>query len=182
MKSIYNQNQNYSSNPGCHAIDKNIDKRFGFVFAAVCLTGIGYFIFFKGLGGTPYAAQIKDVLNQSLSTVLAVMFGFWLLISLLIDKVFKKDVLVLVVGVGTFGLALSFSGNDLVNFIGVPMAAYHSYEAWSVSGISPGDFSMSVLNKQVPAEPLFLFIAGGVMVTTLWFSFFFQAEDGIRDF
>lgn len=145
-------------------------KRFGFVFAAVCLTGIGYFIFFKGLGGTPYAAQIKDVLNQSLSTVLAVMFGFWLLISLLIDKVFKKDVLVLVVGVGTFGLALSFSGNDLVNFIGVPMAAYHSYEAWSVSGISPGDFSMSVLNKQVPAEPLFLFIAGGVMVTTLWFS------------
>jgi len=98
------------------------------------------------------------------------MFGFWLLISLLIDKVFKKDVLVLVVGVGTFGLALSFSGNDLVNFIGVPMAAYHSYEAWLVSGISPGDFSMSVLNKQVPAEPLFLFIAGGVMVTTLWFS------------
>jgi phosphate/sulfate permease len=139
-------------------------NRFGFVFASVCLTGIGYFIFFKGLGGTPYAAQIKDILSQSLSTILLAMFGFWLLVTWLIDKVFKKDVLVLVVGVGTFGLALSFSGNDLVNFIGVPMAAYHSFEAWSGSGIAPSDFSMSVLTKKVPAEPLFLFIAGGVMV------------------
>ena len=41
----------------------------------------------------------------------------------------------MVIAVGTFGLALAFSGNDLVNFIGVPMAAYHSYEAWIASGV-----------------------------------------------
>jgi hypothetical protein len=50
------------------------------------------------------------------------------------------------------------------------MAAYHSYEAWSVSGIDPSLFSMESLDKKVPAEPLLLFIAGGIMVVTLWFS------------
>ncbi|HAT63307.1 MAG TPA: hypothetical protein DCS66_01730, partial [Flavobacteriaceae bacterium] len=72
--------------------------------------------------------------------------------------------------IGTFGLALAFSGNDLVNFIGVPMAAYHSYEAWSVSGEAANAFSMNVLEEKVPAEPLLLFVSGAIMVLTLWFS------------
>tara|TARA_B100000945_G_C20392403_1_gene603000 strand:- start:425 stop:1825 length:1401 start_codon:yes stop_codon:yes gene_type:complete len=50
------------------------------------------------------------------------------------------------------------------------MAAYHSYEAWVVSGVDASLFSMEVLDKKVPAEPLLLFLAGGVMVVTLWFS------------
>ena len=50
------------------------------------------------------------------------------------------------------------------------MAAYHSYEAWVVSGVDASSFSMGVLEKKVPAEPLLLFLAGGVMVTTLWLS------------
>ena len=82
----------------------------------------------------------------------------------------KKTILLVVITIGTFGLALAFSGNDLVNFIGVPMAAYHSYEAWSVSGIEASAFTMDVLDKKVPAEPLLLFIAGGIMVITLLFS------------
>ena len=76
----------------------------------------------------------------------------------------------MVIAVGTFGLALAFSGNDLVNFIGVPMAAYHSYEAWSGSGIPATEFTMEILDKKMPAEPYLLFIAGGIMVATLWFS------------
>ena len=51
----------------------------------------------------------------------------------LFEKLTKKTVLLVVIAIGTFGLALAFSGNDLVNFIGVPMAAYHSYEAWIAS-------------------------------------------------
>ena len=78
--------------------------------------------------------------------------------------------MLVVIAVGTFGLALAFSGNDLVNFIGVPMAAYHSWEAWSVSGIDPSNFSMEILDAKMPAEPFLLFIAGGIMVVTLWFS------------
>ncbi|MCB0458320.1 MAG: inorganic phosphate transporter, partial [Flavobacteriaceae bacterium] len=76
----------------------------------------------------------------------------------------------IVIAIGTFGLALAFSGNDLVNFIGVPMAAYHSYEAWVASGEVASTFSMNVLEEKVPAEPFLLFIAGFVMVITLWFS------------
>lgn len=90
------------------------------------------------------------------------------------QKLTKKSVLIIVIAVGTFGLALAFSGNDLVNFIGVPMAAFHSFEAMQnaflTSGTLPADFSMAVLEKKVPAEPLLLFIAGGIMVLTLWFS------------
>src|SRR5210317_1290583 len=145
-------------------------KNFGFVFAGICLTAIGSFIFFKGLKGTPFYGDIKDFLAQNSFLVIGLMLAFWTLLMFIIDKVFKINVLIIVIGVGTFGLALAFAGNDLVNFIGVPMAAYHSYEAWSVSGVEASLFSMEVLDKKVPAEPFLLFISGGIMVVTLWFS------------
>ncbi len=145
-------------------------KSFGAVFAGICLTAIGYFIFFKGLKGTPFYGDIQDLLkNHQLFLVLG-MLAFWTLISYVFGKLFHLNVLVLVIGVGTFGLALAFAGNDLVNFIGVPMAAYHSYEAWSISGTPANEFSMGILSEKVPAEPLLLFLAGGVMMATLWFS------------
>lgn len=145
-------------------------KSFGAVFAGICLTAIGYFIFFKGLKGTPFYGDIQDLLkNHQLFLVLG-MLAFWTLISYVFGKLFHLNILVLVIGVGTFGLALAFAGNDLVNFIGVPMAAYHSYEAWSISGTPANEFSMGILNEKVPAEPLLLFLAGGVMMATLWFS------------
>ncbi|MAM19392.1 MAG: inorganic phosphate transporter [Christiangramia sp.] len=145
-------------------------KNFGAVFGAFCLTAIGYFIFFKGLKGTPYYDSFKDVLSNQVYLVLGISFLFWLLVSFLVTKFLKKSILVLVIAVGTFGLALAFSGNDLVNFIGVPMAAYHSYEAWVASGVPAANFSMDVLQESVPAEPFLLFISGGIMVLTLWFS------------
>ncbi|MEL0272623.1 MAG: inorganic phosphate transporter, partial [Flavobacteriaceae bacterium] len=99
-------------------------KSFGFLFAAVCLTSIGYFIFYKGLKGTPYYNDISEILKTNSALVIGGMFVFWALLSFIVDRVFKKNILIVVIGVGTFGLALAFSGNDLVNFIGVPMAAY----------------------------------------------------------
>lgn len=145
-------------------------KNFGFVFAGICLTAIGYFIFFKGLKGTPFYSDIKDFLAQNSFLVIGLMLAFWTLLMFIIDKVFKINVLIIVIGVGTFGLALAFAGNDLVNFIGVPMAAYHSYEAWSISGIPASEFSMEILSEKVPTEPGLLFIAGAIMVVTLAFS------------
>src|SRR5690606_4619195 len=59
---------------------------------------------------------------------------------------------------------------DLVNFIGVPIAAWHSYEAWVGSGVAPDQFAMGSLAEKVPAEPVLLFIAGAIMVLTLCFS------------
>ena len=145
-------------------------KNFGALFGGIALTAITYFIFMKGLKGTPYYGDMKDVLEGNELIIIAVSFVVWTLLSMLYMNVLKKNILIIVIAVGTFGLALAFSGNDLVNFIGVPMAAYHSYEAWSVSGVEATAFSMDVLDKKVPAEPLLLFIAGGVMVITLWFS------------
>lgn len=145
-------------------------KNFGFFFAGLCLTAIGYFIVFKGLKGTPFYCNIEDWIEQSSLLLLVGMFAFWSLLMLAVDRFLKINVLVVVIGVGTFGLALAFAGNDLVNFIGVPMAAWHSYEEWSISGDAASEFSMGILSKSVPAEPLLLAISGIIMTLTLWFS------------
>jgi len=145
-------------------------KNFGALFGGIALTAIGYFIFFKGLKGTPYAKELGSFLESNTLIVLGAGFLGFTLFSYLFTKIFKKNILLVVIAVGTFGLALAFSGNDLVNFIGVPMAAYHSFEAWAAAGQPATTFSMDVLESKVPAEPLLLFIAGTVMVLTLWFS------------
>ena len=145
-------------------------KNFGALFGGLALAAIMYFIFMKGLKGSPFYKDLKGYLDGNEYLVMALSFVFFTLFSYAFQKITKKSILLVVIAVGTFGLALAFSGNDLVNFIGVPMAAYHSYEAWSVSGIPATEFTMEVLDKKMPAEPFLLFIAGGIMVATLWFS------------
>ena len=149
--------------------DKKV-KNFGALFGGVALTSITYFIFIKGLKGTPYYSDMSGFLKSNEILIVAIAFLILTAFSFLFQKISQKSVLLVIILVGTFGLALAFAGNDLVNFIGVSMAAYHSYEAWSISGIDPSLFSMESLDKKVPAEPLLLFIAGGIMVVTLWFS------------
>ena len=144
-------------------------KNFGVLFGGVALTAITYFIFLKGLKGTPYYKELKSILDGNEIYIIIGSFVFWTLFSFIFEKLTKKTVLLVVIAIGTFGLALAFSGNDLVNFIGVPMAAYHSYEAWIAGGMD-STMSMAVLEKKVPAEPVLLFIAGTIMVLTLWFS------------
>ena len=145
-------------------------KNFGALFGGVALTSITYFIFIKGLKGTPYYSDMSGFLKSNEILIVAIAFLILTSFSFLFQKISQKSILLVIILVGTFGLALAFAGNDLVNFIGVSMAAYHSYEAWSISGIDPSLFSMESLDKKVPAEPLLLFIAGGIMVVTLWFS------------
>lgn len=145
-------------------------KYAGAIFSGLALSSITYFIFFKGLKGTPFYDSIGHLIegNEVLISIACVVG--WTLFSQLYLTIFKKNVLVVVIAVGTFGLALAFAGNDLVNFIGVPIAAWHSYEAWVGSGIAPDQFAMVSLANKVPAEPMLLFIAGAVMVLTLCFS------------
>lgn len=145
-------------------------KTLGSIFGGLALASIFYFILYKGLKGTPYYGQYKGILEQNLGVILLLIIAACTIFSYLFTNVFKKNILVVIVGAGTFGLALAFAGNDLVNFIGVPMAAYHSFQAWSLSGVSPGEFSMAVLEQKVPAESLILLVSGGIMVLTLWFS------------
>ncbi|MBT8238060.1 MAG: inorganic phosphate transporter, partial [Croceitalea sp.] len=82
----------------------------------------------------------------------------------------KWSVYRLVIVLGTFALAMAFAGNDLVNFIGVPIAALQSFQEWQGSGIAAMDYNMEGLTAAVQTPTLILLFSGVVMVVTLWFS------------
>ena len=154
-------------------------KWVGSVFGGVALTSISYFILMKGIKGTSFAKESYDVLDGSTissfleTEVLMISIVSFILLSLISYMLifsFKVNIYKLIIGVGTFSLALAFAGNDLVNFIGVPIAAWQSYEAWIASGVPADMFSMEVLSTKVPTPNLLLFLAGMVMVVTLWIS------------
>ena len=154
-------------------------KWVGALFGGAALAAITYFILMKGIKGTAIAgdnfdilggATIKDFLEDQWIPIAAASFVLWSLISYILVSFFKTNIYKVIIGVGTFALALAFAGNDLVNFIGVPIAAWQSYEAWMASGVGAGEFSMGVLASKVPTPTLLLFIAGIIMVLTLWFS------------
>ena len=145
-------------------------KIYGAIFGGIALTSITYFIFMKGLKGTAYYNEVKDLLEGNELYIIIVAFIIWTSLSYLLTKVFKINLYKIIITVGTFALALAFAGNDLVNFIGVPMAAWNSFEAWNGSGIPANEFSMEVLAGKVPTPQIYLFIAGLIMVVTLWFS------------
>ena len=85
-------------------------------------------------------------------------------------KLFNVNIYKVIILIGTFALALAFAGNDLVNFIGVPIAGWQSYEAWIQSGIPADKMTMDILSKKVETPNLILLFAGTIMVITLWFS------------
>ncbi|WP_273568925.1 inorganic phosphate transporter [Maribacter halichondriae] len=145
-------------------------KWVGAVFGGVALAAITYFIFIKGLKGTDYYGEIKPLIEGKTLLIVVISFILWTLLSYVVIKFLKKNIYKLIIAVGTFALALAFAGNDLVNFIGVPIAAWQSYEAWLASGIPANEFAMDVLGSKVPTPTLFLLFAGLVMVLTLWFS------------
>ena len=140
------------------------------IFGGIAITAITYFIIVKGLKGTPFYKDIKYLIEGNSVQIIVSSFIVWSLISFMLIKFFKFNILKLIVGIGTFSIALAFAGNDLVNFIGVPIAALNSYDAWHTSGIPANEFSMGILGKTVPSSTMLLLLAGGIMVLTLWFS------------
>ncbi len=151
----------------------------GALFGGVALTAMVYFILMKGIKGAEIAKQpfdiiggatIKDFLEHNVLAIVSVSFVVWSILSYVFITVLKTNIYKLIILVGTFALALAFAGNDLVNFIGVPIAAWQSYEAWVGTGVPATEFMMDVLGKKVATPTLLLFIAGMIMVLTLWFS------------
>ena len=151
----------------------------GALFGGAALSAITYFILMKGIKGTAFAGEsfdliggitIKNLLETKWIPIVAANFVLWSGLSFLLMNYTKTSIYKLIIGVGTFALALAFAGNDLVNFIGVPIAAWQSYEAWEASGVAATEFSMSILAKKVPTPTLLLFLSGMVMVVTLWLS------------
>jgi phosphate/sulfate permease len=151
----------------------NFEKRATYInalFGGFAITAITYFIIIKGMKGTPFYGNVKGLIEGNTIVIIAGSFVAWSIISQLLIQFLKVNVLKLIIGIGTFSLAMAFSGNDLVNFVGVPIAAWNSYEAWSVSGVSADAFSMGILAKKVPSNVYLLLLAGAIMVVTLWTS------------
>ncbi|MDC1162297.1 inorganic phosphate transporter [Tenacibaculum sp.] len=196
------------------------------LFGGFALTALTYFVFLKGMKGTPYSKDIvstlysggaeglldwmnnyfgaqyetiKEALKENKNFVkfneesgelgmtlrgfleihvlkiVSVSLVLWTLISYSLIKYFKQNIFVIIIAFGTFSLAMAFSGNDLVNFVGVPIAAWNSYLALNdpyinTAGLAADAFPMGVLAKKVPSNIWLLLIAGGIMVATLWTS------------
>ena len=151
----------------------NFEKRATYIsalFGGFAITAITYFIIIKGMKGTPFYKDVKFLIEGNTLGIIAGSFVIWSVISQLLIKIFNINILKLIIGIGTFSLAMAFSGNDLVNFVGVPIAAWNSYQAWEISGVAADAFSMGVLAKKVPSNIWLLLIAGAIMVITLWTS------------
>lgn len=149
------------------------------LFGGLALASIFDFILIKGIKSTPYSnlefeflsgLTINGYIESNTLIVNLISFIFWYIFSYVIIRFLKGDIFKVIIGVGTFALALAFAGNDLVNFIGVPIAAFQSYEAWVSSGLAANEFSMGVLSEKVATPTLFLLLSGLVMILTLVFS------------
>ena len=151
----------------------NFEKRPNYInalFGGFAITAITYFIIIKGMKGTPFYVDVKHLIEYNTLLIITGSFLLWTLISQLLITFFNINILKLIIGIGTFSLAMAFSGNDLVNFVGVPIAAWNSYQVWETSGISATTFSMGVLAQKVPSNVFLLLFAGAIMVVTLWTS------------
>ncbi|MDB4581993.1 inorganic phosphate transporter [Draconibacterium sp.] len=150
-------------------------KFIGSTFGGLAITAITYFILIKGMKGSSYAdfevgsgETLQEWFSHNSGLVLLYSFFFWVILIQLLKWIFNIKILKVVVLAGTFALAMAFAGNDLVNFIGVPLAGYNSFQAWMAEGATnPEGFSMAMLAGNVGTPPYMLLIAGLIMIVTL---------------
>jgi phosphate/sulfate permease len=140
------------------------------LFGGFAITAITYFIIIKGIKGTPFYEDVSHLIEGNTFVIITGSFVAWSIISQILIHFFKINILKLIIGIGTFSLAMAFSGNDLVNFVGVPIAALNSYQDWVASGVAANAYSMGSLAEKVPSNVWLLLLAGTVMVITLWTS------------
>ncbi|RLD65746.1 MAG: phosphate permease [Bacteroidetes bacterium] len=165
-------------------------KYWGAIWGGIAITAITYFILIKGLKGSAYAgnimAEVGDLYRGSILTeavtlkqwvkdygleIIGLSFISWTVLLQLLYMIFKIDIMRLTVLAGTFALAMAFAGNDLVNFIGVPLAGFASYQDFMANpGADPGNFLMDGIGGKVQTPIEYLIVAGLIMVVTLWTS------------
>lgn len=135
------------------------------VFGGISFAILAYFVFIKGLSKSPvFATDAKVWIDANTTMLLGAVFAVATLLSYLL-LLMRVSVFRLVVLMGTFALAMAFAGNDLVNFIGVPLAGLSSYQDWASHGAGNVDtFMMGSLMESAKSPFLYLMIAGGVMI------------------
>lgn len=150
---------------------KNKPKWIESIFGGLAITAIIYFILVKGLKSAAlFDESIIRFVSESPELFIVYNLVVWTLLSWVFSSFLKWNIYTVVIVLGTFALAMAFAGNDLVNFIGVPIAAMQSFQDWQGSGIAPSEFNMKGLEAAVRTPTLLLLLSGAVMVITLWFS------------
>lgn len=144
-------------------------KYFGSLFGGFAIAAMTYFMIIKGAKGASFlSADAVKYLANNMFMILFFSFIGWTILLQLLYLIFKIDIPKMIVLVGTFGLAMAFAGNDLVNFIGVPLAGFSSFKDWIAGGmLAPDAFSMESLAGKVSTPTYMLVIAGLVMILTL---------------
>jgi len=145
-------------------------KYFGSTFAGMAVTAITYFLLVKGAKGSSFISKetLAFIKENTLAIIAGCFFG-WTIILQLASSLFKFNILKFSVLAGTFALAMAFAGNDLVNFIGVPLAGLESFRLYTEGGANE-TLLMTGLAGKVKTPTLYLLIAGMIMVVTLWLS------------
>ena len=138
------------------------------IFGGLAVTSIVYFMLFKGLKHLAFMTDdVMAYINDNVGLVLGGCFIFFTILMQILHFC-KVNVFRVVVLIGTFALATAFAGNDLVNFIGVPLAGLSSYEYWTAAGAGdPMMFKMDQLNGPAGTPLVFLIGAGVIMVVSL---------------
>ena len=139
------------------------------IFGGIAFTALSYFILMKGLGKSPYLpAEWRAYISDNIGMLLVITFVASAVVMEFLHlcrvNIFKFTVLM-----GTFGLAMAFAGNDLVNFIGVPLAGLSSYQDYmaNANGAAPDSFMMTSLMESAKTTPAFLLIAGFIMIVAM---------------
>lgn len=138
------------------------------IFGGISITLIMFFLLVSGLGKSSFmTAEVKSWIETNQATI---FIGSFVLFSIIMQVLYAIGVNIfrIIVLFGTFALAMAFAGNDLVNFIGVPLAALSSYQYYVEAGAGdPSQFCVSRLHESAHTPIYFLIIAGAIMVIAL---------------
>lgn len=150
------------------SIAKNIRYKIG-IFGGIAITAILYFMLFKGLKDLSFMnADVKNYIHTHILIILGCIFVVATIVMQLLHAL-KVNVFRVIVLIGTLALSTAFAGNDLVNFIGVPLAGFSSFCDFTAhgAGFTPSTFMMSSLTESAKTPIYFLAAAGAIMVFAL---------------
>lgn len=139
------------------------------IFGGIATTSIIYFMLIKGLKDSSFmTAEYKNWIHDNTLMLVGAFFVFFTILMQILH-ICKVNVFKVIVLLGTFALALAFAGNDLVNFIGVPLAGYSSFMDYTANGQAAGADGYLMTSLLGPAKTpwYFLFGSGAVMVIAL---------------
>ncbi len=145
-------------------------KKYGALWGGMAMTAITFFILVKGSKGATFMdAQAVTWIKAHSYIIMAGIFMISAVIFQILISFFKVNILKPIVLIGTFALAMAFAANDLVNFIGVPLAGLNAFQNALASG-DPLNITMTALSKKVQSQTHIMLVAGLIMVITLWLS------------